>query len=124
MGAMTAPCSPCNTHRPRRIQVNDVVGLGTQGDHKGTGHKEVACSKGLDGFNSEASGFEQQVQVGDRQGDSRVFFAVTESEVPAPKPCLLLQEAPILLPAGLCCGLVLGGHSAKELCCEAEFSVS
>ncbi|KAH0509562.1 Arf-GAP with SH3 domain, ANK repeat and PH domain-containing protein 1 [Microtus ochrogaster] len=32
-------------------------------------------------------------------------------------------EAPVLLLAGLCCGLVLGGPRAKELCCEAEFSV-
>lgn len=119
MGAMTAPCSPCDTHRPRRIQVNGVCEL----KYKETGNKEVAHSKGLDRFNSEASGLKssqnrQRVQVRDRQGDSRVFFAVTESGIPTPKPCFLLQEAPVRLTTGLCCTLVLGGPHAKELCCE------
>lgn len=66
MGAMAAPC---NTYRPRRIQVNDVCGL----KYKGTGNKEVACSKGLDRFNSEASELKssqnrQRVQVRDKTG--------------------------------------------------------
>lgn len=42
-----------------------------------------------------------------RQGDSRVFFAVTESGIPTPKCCFLLQKAPVQLTAGLCCTLVL-----------------
>lgn len=94
-----------------------------QGDwQQGGGPVLKALTDSTQASGLKSSQNRQQVQVRGRQSDSRVVFAITESEVSTPKPCLLLQEAPVLLPAGLCCDLVLGGPHAKELCCEAEFS--
>lgn len=91
--------------------------------YKGSGHKEVAHSKGLDGFNSEASELQSSKY---RSETDRVTLGssllLQRVKYPLPSPAFSCRRPrsaagwPVLrLGAGWAC--------AKELCCEAEFSV-